>query len=358
MKKEIIVNKNTKIFVCCPSNIATGGPELLHQFAYHLLNDLGINAIMYYIGFNSEKHCSPVHPDYELYKIPFVLEINKNDDIDSNFLIVPEIYPCLKLLESFLKLKKIVWFLGITPYYFSQMKRNDFYFKKKLNRLMDYLNMPHLYELMSETNLNKLKKKYNYTDNKLLKYADFYFANSYRTLQWFNKLQPIFYLSEYLNKDFLTVNIDYHLKENMVVYNPTKGEVFLSKLIKASPHIKYVPIINMSRKQVIETLTKAKVYIDFWNLGSKDRLLRESAILGCCLITSKKGIASCYEDLPIPDSYKIEDKNKNIPSIIKKIEDCFENYYERTKDFEYYREIIRNEPAKFIEDLKKIFIVQ
>ena len=38
------------------------------------------------------------------------------------------------------------------------------------------------------------------------------------------------------------------------------------------------------------------------------------------------------------------------------MEDCFKNFEERHKDFEYYREYIRNEPKKFMEDLKRIFV--
>jgi hypothetical protein len=63
-----------------------------------------------------------------------------------------------------------------------------------------------------------------------------------------------------------------------------------------------------------------------------------------------------FEDVPIPEEYKFEDKEENIPKIIEKIEDCFENFEERNKDFDYYREVIKNEPQKFLEDLKKIFI--
>ncbi len=51
-----------------------------------------------------------------------------------------------------------------------------------------------------------------------------------------------------------------------------------------------------------------------------------------------------------------DDKEENIPKIIEKIKDCFENFEERYKDFESYREIIRQEPQKFLEDLKKIFV--
>jgi ribosomal protein S3AE len=39
-----------------------------------------------------------------------------------------------------------------------------------------------------------------------------------------------------------------------------------------------------------------------------------------------------------------------------KIKDCFENFEERYKDFDYYRQVIKKEPEKFIEDMKNIFV--
>lgn len=81
----------------------------------------------------------------------------------------------------------------------------------------------------------------------------------------------------------------------------------------------------------------------------------ESAILGCCVITGKRGSAGFYEDVPIPEEYKFEDKDEDIPNIVNKINDCIKNYNDRYKDFEYYRQFIKNEPKKIIEDLKKIF---
>jgi len=116
-------------------------------------------------------------------------------------------------------------------------------------------------------------------------------------------------------------------------------------------------IINMTRKEVIETLQRAKVYMDFGNHPGKDRLPRESAILGCCVITGKRGSARYFEDVPIPEQYKFEDKEESIPTIVERIRDCLENFEERYKDFDYFRQVIREEPKKFLEDLKKIFIL-
>ena len=181
-------------------------------------------------------------------------------------------------------------------------------------------------------------------------------TNSYRGMEWFRNLQPLYYLSEYLNEEFLKTQIDLSKKENIVAYNPKKGFAFTKKIIKKAKDVKFIPLINMSRDEVIKTLQRAKVYIDFGNHPGKDRIPREAAILGCCVITGKRGSAAFFEDVSIPNEYKFKDREENIPNIIDKIKDCFENYEERYKDFEYYREVIKNEPQKFIEDLKKIFV--
>lgn len=44
----INVYSNTKIYVVASANVATGGPELLHQLVYNLRKYLNINAYMYY----------------------------------------------------------------------------------------------------------------------------------------------------------------------------------------------------------------------------------------------------------------------------------------------------------------------
>jgi hypothetical protein len=121
-------------------------------------------------------------------------------------------------------------------------------------------------------------------------------------------------------------------------------------------YIKFVPISNMTRGEVIKTLLRAKVYIDFGHFPGPERIPKEAAILGCCVITGKRGSAAFFEDVPIPDEYKFEDREENIPKIIEKIRDCFENFEERYKDFDNYRQVIKNEPQKFVEDLRRIFV--
>lgn len=360
----IEIYRNTKIYIACPAYVATGGPELLHQLGYHLINDLNTEAYMYYYNFDPSKTVEPVCSDYRHYNVPYVTSKNSVDDRPENILIVPEIFPTLELLRNFSKLRKGVWFLSVDNYYFSRVKRTDFLFKRVLNKFSrKFLKKKDpIFDIFSEKCLSKLSRKYDYTKDKLLKTANFYIAQSFRSINWFSKLDPIYYLSDYLSMEFLKANIDTSRKEDIVTYNPKKGFSFtkriINKLEKKFPSISVIPLANMTRQQVIETLSRAKVYIDFGNHPGKDRLPREAAILECCVITGKRGSAGNDLDVPIPKEYKFEDKIKSIPAIVEKIVDCIQNYEKRRLDFEEYRELVRKEPEKFLEDLKEIFILK
>jgi hypothetical protein len=338
----IEIYKNTKIFVACPANVSTGGPELLHQLAYHLRKDLSIDAYMYYYNFDENKFKNPVHGGYEKYDNPFVTKLNEIEDSKKNIIIVPEIQEGINLLQHFKNIRKGVWFLSVDNYYLSKV------YEKIL--FLDFNKL----DLLSNK-IEKLAIKFPYEKDPLLKLADFYLFQSYYAIDHFKNLEHKYYLSDYLNKDFLKIETDLSNKEDIVAFNPKKGFSFTKKIISSAKDIKFVPLINMSRDDVIKTLQKAKVYIDFGNHPGKDRLPREAAVLCCCVITGTRGSAAFFEDVPIPNEYKFEDREENIPKIIDKIKECFENYEERYKDFEHYREVIKNEPQRFVEDLKKIF---
>jgi len=355
---SIAIYSDTKIYIACPANSATGGPELLHQLAYHFINDMNVEAFMYYYNFNSCKFKTPVHSEYEIYNVPYVLEIPENEDVERNILIVSEVLNGLSLLPKYKNIRKGVWFLSVDNYYLSRLTKKDYFIKRAINKISKIIIKKPLidFDITSQEVLDKLIERYDYRNDPLLKFANFYMTNSYRGLRWFNNLRPLYYLSEYLNKSFLRVQIDLARKENIVAYNPKKGFAFTKKIIFSAKDIKFVPLINMSREEVIKTLQKAKAYIDFGSHPGKDRLPREAAVLGCCVITGKRGSAAYFEDVPILDEYKFDDKEENIPKIVEKIRDCFENFGERYKDFDYYRQIIKNEPEKFVEDLKNIFV--
>ncbi|PMP88226.1 MAG: hypothetical protein C0173_07520, partial [Desulfurella sp.] len=286
---------NTKIYIACPANVATGGPELLHQLAFHLINDLNIKAFMYYYDFDKSKSKTPVHPEYKFYNVPYVLEIPENEDVDKNILIVPEILSGLILLPKYRNIRKGVWFLSVDNYYIGKMTKKDFFFQRIVNKFMKLIGRKPIFDYLSTRNLNKLAQKYDYTQDTLLKYSNFFISNSFRGLNWFSLLKPMYLLHDFnINKEFLEASqsVSSINKKNIVAYNPKKGLIFTKKIIKEDSKINFVPIINMPRKNVINLLIKAKVYIDFGNFPGPERIPKEAAILGCCVITGKRGSAA------------------------------------------------------------------
>ena len=120
---------------------------------------------------------------------------------------------------------------------------------------------------------------------------------------------------------------------------------------KKSPFFQWIPLINLSSKDMIDLMSRAKVYIDFGNHPGKDRIPREAAIHGCCIITGKRGSARFQKDVSIPEEFKFDDSCKNIPRILRKIEEVFLDYENVNKKFGSYREKIRMEEKVFDEDL-------
>ena len=353
---SIVIYPNTKVFVVAPAATATGGPELLHQLVFHLRNDMGINAYMYYIPPNVP---NPVHHEYKCYGNPYVREI---DDRKENLLIVPEIVEGIKVLTRCFMIRKAVWWLSVDNFYLSIINSNyEAFLRRLLAKILrfsisaDNFDVKKLICKESFKFKNRKYEKYH----RIVSQVDFHLVQSYYAMQHLKEkgipTTKLFYLSDYLNKEFLQEKVDLCLKDDIVVFNPKKGFHFTKKIIECAPDIRFVPLINMTRQEVIETLRRAKVYIDFGNHPGKDRIPREAAILGCCVITGKRGSAKYFEDVPIPEEYKFEDREENIPKIVSKIKDCLSNFKVRYKDFDSYRQVIRKEPEKFMDDLKKIF---
>lgn len=350
---SIKISQNSKIYVLLHTNQATGGSELLHQLVYHLRNDLKIEAYLY-CPYNDS---NPIHQFYKKYNNPAIKSI---EDSNNNVLLFPEAYWILPTISRYQNIKKTMWWLSVDNFYLSIFlgNRKDFFLDKAINKVWRFFFKKTLIDIEE-----KIYKKVDFSILKLPKEVqnlDLYLAQSFYALNYLLQQgipkEKVFYLSDYLNEDFLKTKVDLPKKENVVIYNPKKGREFTKKIIKEAKDIKFIPIINMTPKQVIEALQKAKVYIDFGNHPGKDRIPREAAILGCCIITGKRGSAAFYEDVPIPNEYKFDDDEENIPKIINKIKDCFESFDKRHLDFNHYREVIKQEPQKFIENLREIFV--
>lgn len=331
----MFIFEDTKIYIMAPANTASGGPLLLHQLCYNL-RKRNIDAYMVYINIGNNE---PIHVFYKKFNLPYVQTkdiINKNE----NILITCETITDIIYNEEVSCLRKVIWWLSVDFFL------NDHNFTSHLNSM----------------NILKTKfiKKYTFDKNiEIIHFVQSYYARQFLIFNGI-KNELIHDLSDYLDPIF-TENLEVSLKankRNIVVFNPKKGFEYTSKLINLASkkyNIEWIPIINMTPEQVNDTLRLAKVYIDFGNHPGKDRIPREAAMCGCCIITGKMGSAQFFEDVSINEEYKFEDIDENLNNILNKIKYIFDNYNAEIENFKNYRLKIMNEYKIFQKEIDVIF---
>lgn len=324
----IEISDNTKIYVMCPPQTATGGPELLHQLVA-ALSLKGFHISMYYVPVME----NPVHENYQKYNCKFASHI---EDDQNNLLIIPE--ALLFKAGNFKKIRKCVWWLSV-------------------DNLFKYGLAPRFYQYIRRLAGEKIYRKSVMVGEVKGKFK-YHIAQSYYAIDFLNRNGiGAGYLSDYLNADFLADSreVDYSKKLPQVLYNPKKGVEFTRQIMAAYPAAKWIPLIGLKPAEVAELLKTSMVYIDFGEHPGKDRFPREAAIYGCCVITGRKGAAGNAADVPIPDLYKITDALENIPAITNMIRECCSAYASHVKNFDAYRQKIYQEESVFVTDLDKIF---
>lgn len=339
------LEKNYKnIYVICPPNFHTGGVELLHQLIF-TINKIRNNVFCVYDGL--ENHDYKVLKEYQQYIVDYKL-ISEVEDSDNNLLIVPEI--SLTLLDKFQKIEKAIYWESVDNFFFHNFSLQSLkYYRKSfslIGRIKEYAhiikNLSH-YSFLKPQTLFKKNIKYNFcqSDYALQKCNEWNLKNTYM-------------LTDYLNDSFLTR--EETAKKDIVIYNPAKGYKITRRIIAASNNIEFIPLQNMSREAIRKVMNEAKVYVDFGNHPGKDRMPREAAISGCCIITGVEGSASrFYSDISIPNNYKFDKPLLQRNEILLLISNIFKNYDSMIQQFSDYRNKILNEHSQFEQEVKEIF---
>ena len=327
------MQKFKNIYILCPPQTESGGPEASHQLVGEMCKlDISANLIYYKKRktiFNlkgklaisvkgdvifTTKFINPTPKSYDCYSASISNEII---DDENNLLILPE--NLLHLVNFGKRIKKAIWWLSID------------------NALMAISKLQNISVLRSEI---------------------FHFYQSEYARQFLELLNfgNSFSLSDYISEKFFLSQDSEIPREQIVVYNPKKGFEFTKQLIHLFPEINFIPLINMSKDEVCTTLKKACVYIDFGEHPGKDRIPREAALLGCCVITSKNGSAKFSKDVHIPGEFKFKKNNDNLEPIGRAIVECIENYSVQNEKFDAYRYKIGKEKKVFIEEIKSTFL--
>lgn len=312
------------IYIYSPTNVATGGTELLQQLGFKL-KQLGISSKMLY---SEEYEGSPVQKKFAEYKNEFCYEIQ---DDSQNLLIVPE--TAIGLLYKQKKIKKAIWWLSVDNKMAAE--RNEAGLKVFVKNIF-----------------------FNMQKNKIKHFVQSEYAKEYLCDKSV-KEKNIYMLSDYINHYYIQNALDNknQIKENNVLYNPKKGIEFTKKIIERSEDkFNWIPLQNFTNEEMCDVMKKSKVYIDFGNHPGKDRIPREAALCGCCIITSKRGSAKNKIDVMIPEEFKFDDSEQNITSIISRIEECLNSYENQVEKFRAYVDRTIKEEEQFEKDVKNIFL--
>lgn len=326
----------SKFLVVCPGDAITGGPELLHQLV-HELRKQGRDANICYWPANREYQCPTPYRKYDAPQCRF-------EDKAGNLVILPEVLTRIsrRIKES----ACAIWWLSVDNYF--RFPQNHRYLNPFTtiagNRFYDPWRRFNSLRRRERRRLGAMKS--------LIHYAQSHYARDFLAKAGIESAM----LTDYLSEEHLRPREQVAPKQDIVVYNPKKGFEVTQALIRRLPHLRFVPIQNMTAAEVSNLLRSAKVYIDFGHHPGKDRPPREAALAGCCVITGTSGSAACEVDMPIPPAYRMDPYGADFASrFARTVEDIFLHHDVRSRDFEPWREVIRSERKMFERQVAQLF---
>lgn len=315
-----------KIRIVSPASV-TGGPELLHQLC-HTLRASGFDAAMSYSPFGDEHETPAPFLNYNAPQAPF-------EDSENVLVVIPE--SRTGLIEYIRCARVAIWWLSFDNY----IQRKPF--TKEDNPQTLSINQG----TRRRISLSSLREK------DLVHLSQSQYATNQLALSGIPSLP----LGDYLNEMFTeSIPSPEKSRENAIAYNPKKGIRRIRKLIRRHPDITWIPLEKMSRKQIIETLRAVKLYVDFGHHPGRDRIPREAASCGACVVTGRDGSANNCIDIPIPGLYKLDTTPPKFLREFRRLAyDIFANFPEHSKAFDDYRKIIKSEKSEFERRVRTIF---
>lgn len=283
-----------KIVAVCGAHTASGGPEAVHQLV-DMANQIepGSAALCYVPC--EERHS--VTEAYENYNIPTII---KKDIPKNSLVILPESLPGM---VSYFEQKCALWWLSVDNF-----------------------------------GLNEVHTLKNFV---------FHLSQSQYSKDFIKSLGFESYnLSDYISDSFHQAHLQQ--KDNIIAVNPAKGSDLIDLFIHLNPDKKVVMLKNMSKKDILKTLSESIIYIDFGHHPGKDRIPREASLCGCVVLSTSKGSAKNSIDLPIDSWYKFSD----VEDLAPKINEIFSDYYHHKANQKLYYNSIQNEKAVFKSEVE------
>ena len=249
-----------RFVVACPKGSRTGGPEALHQLAAALSSGTQDAVLWDPYSVDGLAEVTNYYPQY-------LVEWTDSPPVQGDILVVPEVMGDL-IPRFYGHCQCIFWWLSV----------DNFFIANKLP-------------------LDVLLRLFP----KVIHTAQSHYAQDFLRQQGVQAAM----LTDYLNVEFVS---EYKKKSSSgeteakkfdVAINPAKGFDRASKVIAACSDLNFILLENMSREKVTSTLSSSKIYLDLGTHPGTDRIPREAALLGCVIVTNKRGSAGNQIDVAI-----------------------------------------------------------
>lgn len=312
-----------RIYILVPARVRTGGPEALHQLG-RALRDLGHDASMVYLTqarswsrrddtIELPTIDDPMPGEYAPYAVPHVWRI---EDSPRNILVFPEVW--VDLLAMGESIQRFVWWLSID---------HAFPAIRQAGGIAAIAARParHL-------------------------------AQSHYAIEWLDRRGiPALPLYDYINPRHLAEPVPAGPRTKEVLY-PTRGNRYARVLKLFAPDIAWRQIHGLTQAETVALFRRATLYVDFGHHPGKDRMPREAAVGGCCVVTGRRGAAGNPFDIPIPRRFKRRDFAPfAILSILRLIRAVLADPPAASAQLADYRRIIATERDEFMLQVRRIF---
>lgn len=325
--------RHSKVLVLCPGNAMTAGPEALHQLVADL-NRLGQPAEMVYHPFD-QRFETP--GPYRKYGVP----VGTYAEAPGTLIVFPEIFTVQALRVR--GAEAAVWWMSVNNFTGVRYGRP---WRDKL-RYWKYV----VRGKVPRGGVKALAHLRNFAQSD---YAREFLASHGIRGQMLSDPIPVYTDPAYLAA--LPARLRAAQHRDTILYNPNKGAAITAQLVAAYPQWNFRPLKGLDREQLAQACLDAKLYMDFGHHPGKDRLPREAALHGCCVITAKHGSAANAVDVPIPERFKLDVKD---PRFVQRFGEAageiLGNFEACSRELEGYRAVIAREPLEFDRQIVEAF---
>ncbi len=308
-----------RLYVLCPAQVTTGGPEALHQLVDAAVR-LGFDArIVYYPPGAAPLPDRPKPALYDCYRTPVARWV---DDAPDCVVVCPET-EVHRLVGHHLA-TKVLWWLSVD----------------------NFTSRAELVRRAHKAAVSPLDAVYR-PDLGLLHAAQSEYARVHLRGRG---VSPVM-LTDYLRPEVveLAAGLAGRTRGDVVAYNPSKGLEFTRQLVRASPRgLTWVPLQGLSPAELVQVLGSAKVYVDFGNHPGRDRIPREAALAGALVVTGRAGSAGNPVDVPIDEQYKVDTGGAGaVRRALAVVSTAVAEYERRRADFAAYRTWVLGQQDSF-----------